>query len=198
LAASPANVAKLAGAFRGRSLPVVLVNVTGRAPGRAETTFNFSPPPDWAELIPELDVQTSDYRVTKENVGRLLRTALERILRRRGVTQIFLVGVATGSGVEATARAAYDFGYNVVLVTDAMTDPRSRHAPPHAVEKVFPKIGERNHHGGRARDIEIRVKHLQPERPLTHSGGVARTPNVSPLPQGYGIHTSLREHFWAQ
>jgi nicotinamidase-related amidase len=137
-----ANVAKLAGAFRGRSLPVVLVNVTGRAPGRAETTFNFSPPPDWAELIPELDVQTSDYRVTKENVGAFYGTALERILRRRGVTQIFLVGIATGSGVEATARAAYDFGYNVVLVTDAMTDlDPDMHR--HAVEKVFPKIGER-------------------------------------------------------
>ncbi len=137
-----ANVAKLAGAFRGRSLPVVLVSVTGRAPGRAETTFNFSPPPDWAELIPELDAQTSDYRVTKENVGAFYGTALGRILRRRAVTQIFLTGVATGSGVEATARAAYDHGYNVVLVTDAMTDlDPDMHR--HAVEKVFPKIGER-------------------------------------------------------
>jgi nicotinamidase-related amidase len=136
------NVAKLAGAFRGRSLPVVLVNVTGRAPGRAETALNFSPPPDWAELIPELDVQVSDYRVTKENVGAFYGTALERILRRRGVTQIFLTGVATGSGVEATARGAYDRGYNVVLVTDAMTDlDPDMHR--HAVEKVFPKIGER-------------------------------------------------------
>jgi nicotinamidase-related amidase len=136
------NVAKLAAAFRGRSLPVVLVNVTGRAPGRAETTFNFSPPPDWAELIPELDAQTSDYRVTKESVGAFYGTALERILRRRGVTQIFLAGVATGSGVEATARGGYDRGYNVVLVTDAMTDlDPDMHR--HAVEKVFPKIGER-------------------------------------------------------
>jgi len=136
------NVAKLTHAFRGRMLPVILVNVTGRAPGRVEATFNFSPPPDWAELIPELDKQPDDYTVTKRNIGAFCGTALEQILRRRGVTQVFIVGVATGSGVEATARQAYDQGYNVVLVTDAMTDldPDIHH---HAIDKVFPRIGER-------------------------------------------------------
>jgi nicotinamidase-related amidase len=137
-----ANVAKLAKGFRSRMLPVILVNVTGRAPGRVEATFNFSPPPDWAELIPELDRQPDDYAVTKVNIGAFYGTALEMILRRRGVTQVILAGVATGSGVEATARQAYDQGYNVVLVTDAMTDlDPDMHA--HAVEKVFPRIGER-------------------------------------------------------
>ena len=43
--------------------------------------------------------------------------------------------------MEATARTAYDHGYNVVLVVDAMTD---MHADAHqyAVERVFPRIGE--------------------------------------------------------
>jgi nicotinamidase-related amidase len=136
------NVAALARAFRARDLPVVLVNVTGRAPGRTEATFNFSPPPDWAELIPELDQQASDFTVTKMNIGAFYGTALERILRRSGVTQVVLAGVATGSGVEATARQAYDQGYNVVFATDAMTDldPETHR---YAVEKVFPRIGER-------------------------------------------------------
>ena len=43
-------------------------------------------------------------------------------LRRRGVTQVVLTGVATSVGVESTARSAYDLGYNVTLVVDAMTD----------------------------------------------------------------------------
>jgi nicotinamidase-related amidase len=60
----------------------------------------------------------------------------------RGVTQVAIVGVATGSGVEATARQAYDQGYNVVLVTDAMTD-LNPDMHEHAVEKVFPRIRER-------------------------------------------------------
>jgi len=136
------NVVRLAKGFRSRMLPVILVNVTGRAPGRVEATFNFSPPPDWAELIPELDRQPDDYTVTKVNIGAFYGTALEMILRRRGVTQIVITGVATGSGVEATARQAYDQGYNVVLVTDAMTD-LDPDMHKHAVEKVFPRIGER-------------------------------------------------------
>jgi nicotinamidase-related amidase len=136
------NVAKLAQAFRARMQPVILVNVTGRAPGRVEATFNFSFPPDWADLIPELDRQADDFTITKVNTGAFYGTALEQILRRRGVTQVVIVGVATGSGVEATARQAYDQGYNVVLVTDAMTDiDPDMHK--HAVEKVFPRIGER-------------------------------------------------------
>ncbi|HEY6454843.1 MAG TPA: isochorismatase family cysteine hydrolase [Steroidobacteraceae bacterium] len=136
------NVVKLARAFRARGLPVILVNVAGRAPGRVESAFNFSPPPDWTDLIPELDRQPGDYTVTKMNVGAFHGTALEQILRRNGVTQVVIVGVATGSGVEATARQAYDQGYHVVAVTDAMTDlDPDMHR--HAVDKVFARIGER-------------------------------------------------------
>ena len=45
-----------------------------------------------------LDPQPDDYTVTKMNIGAFYGTALESILRCRGVTQIFLAGVATGSG----------------------------------------------------------------------------------------------------
>lgn len=135
------RAARLARAFREQGLPVVLVNVAGRAPGRTEARFNFAPPPDWAELVPELDRQPSDYTVTKFNVGAFYGTAVELILRRRGVTQVFLAGIATSAGVEATARAAYDQGFNVVTVTDAMTD-RDGDMHGHSIEKVFPRIGE--------------------------------------------------------
>ena len=135
------RAAKLAGAFRARGLPVVLVNVAGRAPGRTEMQFNFTPPADWTELVPELDRQPSDYTVTKQQIGAFYGTALEQILRRHGVTQVVLAGVATSSGVEATARNAYDHGYNVTLVVDAMTD-LSADAHRHSVETIFPRLGE--------------------------------------------------------
>jgi nicotinamidase-related amidase len=135
------RVARLARAFRENGLPVVLVNVAGRAPGRTETKFSFSPPADWTELVPELDPQPSDHTVTKLQVGAFYGTALEQILRRRGVTQVFLAGISTSSGVEATARNAYDHGYHVVPVVDAMTD-RDADAHRYSVEKVFPRIGE--------------------------------------------------------
>jgi len=133
--------AELARAFRKRGLPVVWVNVAGRAPGRTDMSFSFSPPPDWADLPPELGVEPSDHRVTKMNVGAFYGTALDMILRRRGVTQIVLTGIATSMGVEATARGAYDQGYNVVLVADAMTDMRPE-AHKHSVEVTFPRLGE--------------------------------------------------------
>ena len=66
---------------------------------------------------------------------------MEQVLRRRGATQVFLTGVSTSGGVEATARQAYDYGYNVALVVDAMTDPNPD-AHRHCIEKVFQKIGE--------------------------------------------------------
>jgi len=93
------------------------------------------------ELVPELNQQPEDYTVTKKQVGAFYGTAFEPILRRRGVTQVFLAGIATTGGVESTARNAHDHGYNVVLVVDAMTD-RDPDAHRHSIEKIFPRIGE--------------------------------------------------------
>jgi nicotinamidase-related amidase len=134
--------AQLARAFRERGLPVVLVNVTAAAPGRTDAgPRKFSFPPDWTELIPELEQHPDDRLVSKQRVGAFIGTSLDDYLRQRGVTQIFLTGVATSLGVESTARSAYDYGYNVVLVVDAMTD-RDADAHRHSVEKIFPRLGE--------------------------------------------------------
>jgi nicotinamidase-related amidase len=134
--------AQLASAFRKRGLPVVLVNVSGRAPGRTDAEMpKFSLPPDWTDLVPELDQQPGDHLITKQRWGAFLGTALDDLLRRRGVTQIVLTGVATSIGVESTARSAYDLGYSVTLVVDAMTD-RDAVAHRHSLEKIFPRLGE--------------------------------------------------------
>jgi nicotinamidase-related amidase len=135
--------AQLARAFRQRNLPVVLVNVKpGAASGRTDFVRpKMSLPPDWAELVPELDVKPSDHLVTKHHPGAFIGTDLDAYLRSRNVTQVFITGVATTVGVESTARSAYDHGYNVVLVTDAMTD-RSAENHRHAVESIFPRIAE--------------------------------------------------------
>jgi nicotinamidase-related amidase len=142
---SPAIVlersARLAAAFRAKSLTIALVNVSGRAPGRTSNPRVFTPQPGWDELAPELAAAPGDIRVTKYNIGAFHGTGLDMQLRRRGVTQIFLTGIATSSGIEATARAAYDHGYNVVSVIDAMADGDPE-AHRHAIEKQLIKIGE--------------------------------------------------------
>lgn len=136
------RAARLAQAFRARGLPVVLVNVTGMAPGRTEAARPpMSLPPDWSELVPELAPQPSDHLLGKQRWGAFLGTDLDGYLRGRGVTQVVLAGIATSVGVESTARDAYDLGYNVVLVADAMTD-RDLQSHQHSLERVFPRLGE--------------------------------------------------------
>jgi nicotinamidase-related amidase len=137
-----ARTAQLARAFRERGLPVVLVNASGMAPGRTDAGMpKFSFPPDWTEFVPELEQHSSDHIVTKQRWGAFLGTTLDDYLRQRGVTQVVITGVATTAGVESTARSAYDLGYNVTLVVDAMTD-RDADAHRHGVEKIFPRLGE--------------------------------------------------------
>jgi nicotinamidase-related amidase len=136
------RAAQLARAFRERGLPVVLVNVTGRAPGRTAAGIpKFAFPPDWTELVPELEQQPEDHVVSKQRWGAFIGTSLDDLLRQRGVTQIVLAGIATSAGVESTARSAYDLGYNVAFAVDAMTD-RDADAHRNCVEKIFPRIGE--------------------------------------------------------
>jgi nicotinamidase-related amidase len=59
----------------------------------------------------------------------------------RCVTQVVVAGVATSVGVEATARQAYEQGFNVTLALDAMTDMREE-AHEYSIQNVFPRIGE--------------------------------------------------------
>ena len=136
------RAAELARAFRSQRLPVVLVHVTGAAPSRTDAgVSNVTRPADWAELADELEQHPDDHIIAKQRWGAFLGTDLDQYLRQRGVTQIFIAGISTSAGVESTARSAYDLGYNVVLVTDAITD---RDADSHrlTVEKIFPRLGE--------------------------------------------------------
>lgn len=136
------RTARLAGAFRERGWPVALVNVTGAAPGRTDVGRPKLPlSADWAELVPELEQQPDDHLISKQRWGAFLGTELNDYLRERGVTQVFLTGISTSAGVESTARSAYDLGYNVVLLVDAMTD-RNADAHRNSVERIFPRLGE--------------------------------------------------------
>ncbi|NKJ50120.1 hydrolase [Burkholderia sp. SG-MS1] len=129
-------------AFRRHGLPVVLVNVTAGAPGRTDQgrhTGDF--PAGFADLLPELNQQPSDHLVTKRTWGAFTNTDLEAYLRKEGVTQVVLVGIATSIGVESTARYASELGLNVTLVVDAMTDMNAD-AHTNSITRIFPRLGE--------------------------------------------------------
>ncbi|HTT97379.1 MAG TPA: cysteine hydrolase [Rhizomicrobium sp.] len=136
------NAVALLDAFRAHNLPVVLVNVTGVAPGRNEgPRMPASFPAEFAELIPELKQQPSDHLVTKSTWGAFTNTDLDAWLKKNAVTQVVVCGVATSAGVESTARFAHELGYNVTLASDAMTD-MSPEAHENSIKRIFPRMGE--------------------------------------------------------
>lgn len=98
------------------------------------------PPPGASEIVPEAGVQPSDVIVTKRQWGAFYGTSLEQQLRRHGITTIILAGIATNFGVESTARAALDHGYQLVFAKDAMTS-MSEELHRFSTEKVFPIMG---------------------------------------------------------
>jgi nicotinamidase-related amidase len=136
------HAAALADAFRRCNLPVVLVNATGRAPGRTEQTRSRGElPADWTDLVPELNQQPEDHTVTKRTWGAFTSTGLDEHLKKLGVTQVMIGGIATSIGVESTARQAHELGFNVTLATDAMTDT-SLDAHNNSITRIFPRLGE--------------------------------------------------------
>jgi nicotinamidase-related amidase len=147
--------------FRAAHLPVVLVNVAGRAPGRTEQGSRSNPSfqEGWTDFLPQLDQHASDLVVTKRSWGAFATTDLERQLKAQGVTQVVVTGVATSVGVEATARQAYEQGFNVTLAIDAMTDVREE-AHQYSIRNVFPRVGET----GSTKEIISLLERLSEER----------------------------------
>ena len=142
------RTAELAAAFRKRDLPVVLVRVSFAADGSDRLTGRTeqqrqtgTPAADADQIVDQLAGHPGDIIVTKRNWGAFYGTDLDVQLRRRGITQIVLTGIATSIGVESTARAAYEHGYNVTLATDAMTD-FATDAHDHSLAWIFPRLGE--------------------------------------------------------
>ncbi|KAA0022286.1 hydrolase [Antrihabitans cavernicola] len=145
-----ANAVELADAFRARKAPVVLVRVStapdgsDAAPGRTDggaQPKGATRPEGWDVIVDELSGHDEDIVVTKRNWGAFFGTDLDLQLRRRGVTQIVLAGIATSIGVESTARAAHEHGYHVTLATDAMADG-SEDAHDNSIQRIFPRLGE--------------------------------------------------------
>ena len=140
------TVRVLAGARQAGAL-IVLVHVGG-APDGADKLYPEADqpmprgalPPDWSELIPELNRQETDLVILKRQWGAFYGTDLDLQLRRRKMATLVLCGIATEFGVESTARDAFERGYELILVSDAMTG-LSAESHTDALERIFPRIG---------------------------------------------------------
>lgn len=143
-----ANCARLLAAARRAGAQPMLVHVGGSTDGAdrlhsvADQPMRRSAPlpPDWSDLIPELDCQPADIVILKRQWGAFYGTDLDLQLRRRGLTTIILCGIATEYGVESTARDACERGLELVFAEDAMTGFTAE-GHLNSVERIFPRIG---------------------------------------------------------
>jgi nicotinamidase-related amidase len=97
-------------------------------------------PPQASELVAEIKPEPGDHLVTKRQWGAFYGTSLEQHLRRRNIRTIILGGIATNFGVESTARAAFDQGYELVFAENAMS-AISEEAHHFVTQNIFPRMG---------------------------------------------------------
>jgi nicotinamidase-related amidase len=139
--------ARLAAGCRQRGVMVILVRVDPGPNGSLfprPTADQPRPPmtitPEWIELVPALGREPSDIVVTKHQPNAFYGTDLEIHLRRRGIRTILLGGISTNIGVEATARAAHERGFEQIFVSDVMA-AREADLHDHSVRRIFPTLG---------------------------------------------------------
>lgn len=121
---------ELASAFRQVGALVVLVRV--ERPGVHEQ-------PPGSGLVAGLAAE-GDVEIVKRTIGGFQGTGLHERLREHGVSTLVFGGIATNLGVESTARAAGDLGYDLVFVENAMA---ALTGPEHeaSVKLDFPRLG---------------------------------------------------------
>jgi len=143
------NAADIAKAFRKNGMPVFLVRVTPSADKKDGLKPIVDSPmhmaggmaADWAEIVPELGPEPTDFIITKRQWGAFYGTELDLQLRRRGIETIVLCGISTNIGVESTARFAYEYGYQQIFIEDAMTSGHSADDHNATVKNIFPRMG---------------------------------------------------------
>ena len=141
------NAARLVSAFHKAALPVVIVNVDPAGAAWTKTRKdsrplrNLTSKEDWLEITPEIKTKPGDIFITKHTWSAFYETALHDELQKRRVTGIVLGGISTSIGVEGTARAASERGYNITFARDAMTDMFAA-AHENSLKYIFPRIGE--------------------------------------------------------
>jgi len=143
--------------FRNANLPIVVVHVNPFDAAWTKTRVEVTNMPQnpvmkkiakmampmmgFTDIVSEIEVQPEDILIEKKTWNAFFHTTLDAELKKRKVTQLVLAGLSTSIGVEGTARAASELGYNLIFATDAMTD-KAQSAHDNSLQNIFPRIGE--------------------------------------------------------
>jgi len=97
-------------------------------------------PEGWDQIVPQLNPSPTEPVVVKRSFDAFYGSELDLELRRHGIDTIVLAGISTHLGVEGTARSAYNMGYDMIVVEDAMGAAKLE-AHEGSLKNVFPYIG---------------------------------------------------------
>jgi nicotinamidase-related amidase len=117
--AAAAAAGRVLETFRAGDEPIVHVQHVWDAPDAAF----FRPGTPGVEIHPAVAPHEGEPVVRKEEPNAFLGTALERLLRERGIDALVVAGMMSSMCVDATVRAAADLGFAVTVVHDACAAP---------------------------------------------------------------------------
>lgn len=111
-----ANAARVLAAFREKGLPVI--HIRHEFP-TMDAPF-FAPGSDGAHINAAVAPREGETVVLKHYPNAFRDTPLKALLDEKGVSTLTVVGAMSHICIDATVRAAVDFGYEVTLVHDAV------------------------------------------------------------------------------
>lgn len=126
------NIRKILGEFRKKDRPIFHIMKVHKKDGSdieitRKERFNKTPyvvdGTRGAEIIDELRPKPGEEVVKKTRMDSFFRTDLDSRLRRRGVTDLIIVGIQTANCIRSTAVTAVALGYNTAIVEDATAAP---------------------------------------------------------------------------
>ncbi len=74
----------------------------------------------WADIVEELAPATGDLVLEKTTYSPFVSSDIDAELRRRGITRLYITGLHTDCCARHTAGDAFQRGYDLVWVTDAL------------------------------------------------------------------------------
>ncbi|WP_411957516.1 cysteine hydrolase family protein [Paracoccus homiensis] len=79
----------------------------------------FTPDSDGVGINPTVAPQSDETVIVKNHPNAFLNTDLKQVLDSDGITEVVIVGAMSHMCIDATTRAASDFGYDTTVVQDA-------------------------------------------------------------------------------
>jgi nicotinamidase-related amidase len=123
------NVKKVLEAFRKREYPVFHIVRVHRSDGSDVEAFRrdlFRSTPfavevsPGAEIIRELTPRPGEWTIRKTRMSAFMNTDLDMILRSAGLDTVYITGIQTPNCIRTTAFDAAAYGYQTILVEDAV------------------------------------------------------------------------------